>query len=301
MRIVVIGSGAIGSLYGGWLLAAGGDVAFVARGTRFAAALAGWTADRGWGQSGNSGSQRGAGIERSPPADVLIFAVKLYDLDAAAQGRGGIACPGRAGRRIAERGRCGGAVWRSVRSRADHGRPVYSAATSDRGCVDRNGAAQRRGDRERSGRPILTPQHWSKHGARPGSRRRSPTIFGRRCGPNSCSRDQCRADLPGAPARGGGVSRSATARPRRAVDRRNRSGRTRRGSPTAAQCEAEALAILQGLPLDVVASMRQDLDPGGGSSWKGSAGRSSGWGKTWIATPVHDVGLACLKPFADGR
>ena len=35
MRITVIGSGAIGSLYGGWLLAAGADVAFVARGSRF--------------------------------------------------------------------------------------------------------------------------------------------------------------------------------------------------------------------------------------------------------------------------
>ncbi len=65
--------------------------------------------------------------------------------------------------------------------------------------------------------------------------------------------------------------------------------------------EGEALAILKGFPPGVVASMRQDLDAGRRLELEGISGTIVRLGrKHGLATPVHDVAYACLKPFADG-
>jgi 2-dehydropantoate 2-reductase len=62
-----------------------------------------------------------------------------------------------------------------------------------------------------------------------------------------------------------------------------------------------ALAILQGFPPDVVASMRQDLDAGRRLELEAISGTIVRLGrKHGLATPVHDVAYACLKPFASG-
>jgi 2-dehydropantoate 2-reductase len=72
--------------------------------------------------------------------------------------------------------------------------------------------------------------------------------------------------------------------------------------PLAADAEGEALAILKCFPADVVASMRQDLDAGRRLELEGISGVIVRLGrKHGIATPVHDVAYACLRPFADGR
>ncbi|HEV2043407.1 MAG TPA: 2-dehydropantoate 2-reductase N-terminal domain-containing protein, partial [Sphingomicrobium sp.] len=86
MRIMVIGTGAIGSLYGGWLLSGGAHVAFVARGARHDQIR-----DHGIVLTGPSGetTHRKVIVVRDPrdlpPADVLLVAVKTYDLESAAR------------------------------------------------------------------------------------------------------------------------------------------------------------------------------------------------------------------------
>jgi len=51
----------------------------------------------------------------------------------------------------------------------------------------------------------------------------------------------------------------------------------------------------------VVASMRQDLDAGRRLELEAISGTIVRLGrKHGVATPVHEVAYACLKPFADG-
>ena len=74
------------------------------------------------------------------------------------------------------------------------------------------------------------------------------------------------------------------------------------GVRLAPDAEADALAILTNFPPDVVASMRHDLDAGRRLELEGISGTIVRLGtKHGIATPVHDVAYACLKPFVDGR
>lgn len=95
MRIAVFGSGAVGAYFGGRLAAAGEDVAFLARGRQLAAL-------RGDGlfvasPKGDIRLSRVAATDRPEeigPVDVVLFAVKLYDAEAAAAGLGPLIGPG---------------------------------------------------------------------------------------------------------------------------------------------------------------------------------------------------------------
>src|ERR1700761_7608737 len=86
MHCVVVGAGAVGTLYGGWLLAGGGDVSFLARGTQLAALR-----EKGLTLRGGKGDYRHAAIHAADRAedlrraDIVLLTVKLYDLDSAAQ------------------------------------------------------------------------------------------------------------------------------------------------------------------------------------------------------------------------
>jgi 2-dehydropantoate 2-reductase len=85
MRVAVMGAGAIGLLYGGWLQKGGADVIYIARGARLA-------------ELGKSALSVQGRLSCSVPTlkvapdprsigqvDVVILCVKLYDLEAAAK------------------------------------------------------------------------------------------------------------------------------------------------------------------------------------------------------------------------
>lgn len=302
MRIVIIGSGAIGSLYGGWLLAAGAEVAFVARGARF-------------DQLKTRGLTLGDGLlfpsivvardaSELPPADVLIFAVKLYDLDAAARAASRSLAPGglviglQNGVDSAERL---GAVFGPAQVMVG---PVYSAARlMPDGSVQHNNerndvlignvggvahpyaerlvASWRNARVDASISTDIRATLWTKflflatNAALTCLSRQSAGVV---------YRDPLLLDLAER-----SIAEIAAVAKAEGV----------RLDPDA---EAEALTVLKNFPPDVVASMRQDLDAGRRLELEGISGTIVRLGrKHKVATPMHDVAYACLKPFADGR
>jgi 2-dehydropantoate 2-reductase len=94
MKIAVFGSGGVGGYFGGRLAAAGEDVAFIARGAHLLAL-----------QQGGLAIESPLGDVRLPivqatdrpqaigPVDVVLFTVKLYDVDAAAASLGPLIGP----------------------------------------------------------------------------------------------------------------------------------------------------------------------------------------------------------------
>lgn len=85
MRIAVVGSGAVGGYFGARLAAAGEEVAFIARGAQLEALRTrGLTIDSPHGVLSLPSVRA---TDRTPdvgPVDVVLFTVKLYDLDEAA-------------------------------------------------------------------------------------------------------------------------------------------------------------------------------------------------------------------------
>ena len=86
MKVVVLGAGALGGYYGGCLLAAGTDVAFIARGAQLDALRT-----RGLRIESPGGNVHIPRVTATNdpaaigPVDVVFFAVKLYDTDSAIQ------------------------------------------------------------------------------------------------------------------------------------------------------------------------------------------------------------------------
>lgn len=87
MRIAVVGAGGVGGYFGGRLAAAGEDVTFIARGAHLHAIL-----ERGLkieSKAGGDVSLPPGGATDDPasvgPVDVVLFCVKLYDVDTAAK------------------------------------------------------------------------------------------------------------------------------------------------------------------------------------------------------------------------
>ena len=86
MKIAVMGSGGMGGYYGGLLAAAGKDIAFIARGRHFEAIqkngllLRGETEEIKINPALISNSCKDVG-----EVDVVLFCVKLYDTEAAAE------------------------------------------------------------------------------------------------------------------------------------------------------------------------------------------------------------------------
>jgi 2-dehydropantoate 2-reductase len=86
MRIAIVGSGGVGGYFGGRLAASGTDVAFLARGAHLAALR-----ERGLRIISPAGDVHVTPVQASDdpaaigPVDVVFFAVKLYDTEAAAR------------------------------------------------------------------------------------------------------------------------------------------------------------------------------------------------------------------------
>ena len=305
MRVAVIGSGAIGTLYGGWLLAGGADVAFVARGARFDQIR-----DRGIVLTGGRGefSQREVTVVRDaadlPPADVLIFAVKTYDLESAARAASGSLAPN--GLVIGLQNGVDTAA--TLGARFDPSEvmvgPVYSAAT-----LGLDGAVRYGGERNDV---VIGNIHGGTHPLA------EPLVgYWREAGVAASISDDIRTALwtkslfLATNAALTCLSRQPAGvvyHDPRLLDLAERSiaeiaaVAEAEGVGLAPAAEGAALAILKGLPPDVVASMRQDLDAGRRLELEAISGTIVRLArKHGLATPIHDVAYACLKPFAKGR
>ncbi len=304
MRIVVIGSGAIGSLYGGWLLAAGGNVAFVARGLRCLQLKRDGLVIKSERELLFPAVTVAQDATELPPADVLIFAVKLYDLDSAAQAAAGALASG--GLVVGLQN--GVEAAQMLATIFDPGQvmvgPVYSAAT-----LERDGVVRQKGQRNdvaigRVGGAAhphaeRLVELWRKAGVEASiSDDIQATLWTKFLFLATNAALTCLARQPA-----GVVYHDPLL-----LDLAERSIAEiatiaeAEGVRLAPDAKAEALAILQSFPPDVVASMRQDLDAGRRLELEGISGTIVRLGrKHGLPTPVHDVAYACLKPFADGR
>ena len=304
MRIVVIGSGAIGSLYGGWLLAAGGTVAFVARGIRFQQLKRSGLVIKGDSELVIPTIDVTQDANNLPPADVLIFAVKLYDLVSTTRAAVGALAPGglvvglQNGVEAAE----------MLATIFDPGQvmvgPVYSAAT-----LERDGVVRRQGLRN-------DVAIGSIDGAVHPHAQRLVELW-RKAGVDASISGDIRATLwTKFLFLATNAALTCLARQPAGVvyhdpfllDLAERSIAEiaaiakAEGVRLAPDAPAKALAILQSFPPDVVASMRQDLDAGRRLELEGISGTIVRLGrKHGLPTPVHAVAYACLKPFVDGR
>lgn len=305
MRIVVIGAGAIGSLYGGWLLAGGGDVSFVARGDRHDRLQRDGLVIEGPGGRLVFSDLRVARDTADPaPADVLIFAVKLYDLEAAARAAAGALVPGglvvglQNGVDVADRL---GALFDPAAVMVG---PVYSAAT-----LGADGVVRHAGGRNDimlgnvSGR-IHPHAHalidlWSSAGVNASvSDDISSTLWTKFLVVATNAALTCLSRQPAGIVYHDPLLLELAERSIAEIA----ALAAAEGVRLAPDAQDEALATLRGFAPDVVASMRQDLEAGRRLELEGISGTIVRLGrKHGLATPIHDVAYACLKPFAGGR
>lgn len=304
MHVVVVGAGAVGTLYGGWLLAGGGDVSFVARGSRLLQLQNEGLELQGRGLSYVHRKVEAADkVQDLRAADVLILAVKLYDLGPAtraaqpALNEGGLVVGLQNGVGAAD---VLGQVFPPQQVMVG---PVYSAATLAEGGVvhfsgSRNTVAlgSVTGDAHPFAGELV--RIWTKAGVAAfvaddirATLWTKFLAFATNAALTCLSRQPAGvvyhdADLVMMAERS--ISEiSAVARAEGVV------------LPTTAP--ADAIALLKGLPPDMVASMRQDLDAGRRLELDGVSGAISQYGrKHGIATPLHDTAYACLKPYRDG-
>lgn len=305
MRVVVIGSGAIGTLYGGWLLSGGADVAFVARGQRYDQIR-----ERGIVTTGPTGAiahqdvtvaSRAADLQ---PADVLVFAVKTYDLDSAAHAARGALVPG--GLVVGLQNGVDAAA--TLGAVFDPGLvmvgPVYSAATLSPDGEVRYGGQRNdvvignvRGLTHPFAEPLV--DSWRQAGVDAsisGDIRASlwtKFLFLATNAALTCLSRQPAGVVYHDPGLLDLAERSIAEIAAVAAAE---------GVRLPPDAEEAALAILKGFPPDVVASMRQDLDAGRRLELEAISGTIVRLArKHGLATPIHDVAYACLKPFAGGR
>lgn len=304
MHVVIVGAGAVGTLYGGWLIAGGVDVSFVARGASLEALRHDGltlTGDRGEFRSGPVAAEESIGALR--PADVIVFAMKLYDLrEAANAARAGLVEGG-----LAVGLQNGISAYATLREFFAHGQiavgPVYSAARRNApAAVEYSGA-----------------RHLVVIGG-PGREvhRSAPALVAgwRRAGIQSDLSDGIEGVL-WTKFLGFATNAALTCLSRQAagvvyhdadlLDLARASIReimalaAAEGVELADDAEDSTIRLLQSFPPEMVASMRQDLDAGRRLELDDITGAIVRLGrKHGIATPTHDVAYACLKPFRDG-
>lgn len=304
MHVVVVGAGAIGTLYGGWLRAGGCDVSFVARG----AALDALRAD-GPILRGDLGEWRGGPVaaDSDPaalaPADAVILAVKLYDLREAAALAA--ACLVDGGLVVGLQN--GVDAFATLTERFAPGQvavgPVYSAARlAAPGVVDYAGArhlaiignpdgpvhpvahalvaAWRRSGIDAEVSDDIARVLWTKFLA-----------FATNAALTCLSRQPAGVvyhdpDLLDLARRSiGEIAALAQAE----------------GVALPADAAADAIALLRSFPPDMVASMRQDLDAGRRLELDDIIGTIVRLGRRHgVPTPFHATAYACLNPYRDG-
>lgn len=304
MQVVVVGAGAVGTLYGGWLLSGGGEVGFVARGARLYALH-----DNGVAISGDGPTLSFPVVtvaehaSNLPPADVLIFAVKLYDLeDAARASRAALADGGLVV------GLQNGVDAADILSRLFAPEqvmvgPVYSAAT----LTGDGGVRYAAGPND----VIIGNVGGARH-----PHADELVRIWRRAGVAASVSDDIRvalwtkflvlatnAALTCLSRQPAGVvyhDPDLLALAERSIAE-IAAVAVAEGVALPATAPAAALAFLQGFPPQVVASMRQDLDAGRRLELDGISGTVVRLGrKHGLATPLHETAFGCLKPYRDG-
>jgi 2-dehydropantoate 2-reductase len=303
-HIVVVGTGAVGTLYGGWLKAGGADVSFVTRASQIEALRS-----RGIELRGADGDlrlgpvQAAARIEDLPPADIVVVATKLYDLESAARAaRPGLKPAGlivglQNGVSAAD---ILGEIFPSGQVMAG---PVYSACTLlEPGVVAYAGKRRSVIIGAESGAPHPLAEQL--------------VAYWRAAGIDAEITTDIRA-VAWTKFLGLATNAALTCLTRQAagvvyhdpdlLELADRSIRevmavaAAEGVTLPAHAYDEAMAILQGFPAEVVASMRQDLDAGRRLELEGVSGLIRRLGrKHGVPTPLHDVAYACLKPYRDG-
>ena len=86
MRIAVMGAGGVGGFFGAKLASAGNDVTFIARGRHLDAIRAnGLRVESGTGAMHIAKARATDDVDSASPVDVVMFCVKLWDVESAAQ------------------------------------------------------------------------------------------------------------------------------------------------------------------------------------------------------------------------
>lgn len=303
MHVIVVGAGAVGTLYGGWLLAGGAKVSFVARGAALQALRRDGLVLRGLqGEHRIASLAAAEQVEDLSPADVLLYTVKLYDLEAAVRrSRGALQAGGLAVG--LQNGVDAEAALAAVFSPPQVAvGPVYSAAR-----LVRPGLVEYAGRRHKvvlggagAGHPFAARlvEAWRNAGVEADLTEHIATVLWTkflgfatnaaltclsRQGAGVCYGDPDLLDL----ARRSIAEIAAVAS---AV-----------GVRLAPDAVEDTVALLQSFPADMVASMRQDLDAGRRLELEGVCGAVKRYGAAHgVPTPIHDVAYACLKPYRDG-
>lgn len=304
MHIVVVGSGAVGTLYGGWLLAGGADVSFVARGKQLDALRSGGLQLRGGKGDFASASVSVAGrADELPPADILLMTVKLYDLEEAA--------------RAAKPALKSDGLVIGLQNGVDAGEtlkgifapsqimvgPVYSAARlAAPGVVEYGGArnAVTLGAITGAAHPLAEPlvALWRAAGVEAAISPDINTTLWTKFLPFATN-----AALTCLTRKTVGViyhDPDLLAVARRSMQEVLAVARAE-GALIPDSAIDDTIRFLQGFPPDTVASMRHDLDAGRRLELDGVCGAVVRYGrKHGVPTPFHEIAYACLKPYKDG-
>lgn len=302
MRVAVMGAGAIGLLYGGWLQAAGGDVCFLARGERLEALHRNPLTASGKLPFHLEHVEAVAPSD-AQPADVVLLAVKLYDLAEATEAA--LPLLGDTGVLIAVQN--GVAVYEALKPIVPAARlavgPVYAATKLIGPAAVSYGGSPRiiLGNPDYAVAPVVEDvlALWRKAGIEASlSNDIGKVIWTKFLGLATNAALTCLARQPA------GViyhDPDLLELVEQSIAEVMAVGRAE-GIEFDARARDETLAVLQGFPYDTVASMRQDLDAGKRLELDGLTGEIVRLGrKHEIATPLHKMAYALLKPYRDGR
>lgn len=304
MKILIVGAGATGLLYGGWLAKGGADITFLARPQAVSALtsgpiyLSGPTLD----EEIDSFSV----VSRAAPRafDVLIYTVKHYDLHAAAVATAAALKDGGC-----VLGLQNGVTTHDVLTRTYHPDAVavgvvYAAAMrASPSRVAHSGKTNlvAFGTYGAPISPILADLAaiWKKAGVEARVEFDIRTaLWTKFLGFATNAALTCLARQPAGIVYADEHLLEVT---RKAIEEAVAVGKAE-GALFADDAGERTLRLLQSFPKDMVASMRQDLDAGRPLELENVSGEICRLGrKHGIPTPIHEIAYACLKPFANGH
>jgi 2-dehydropantoate 2-reductase len=301
LRVAIMGAGAVGLLYGGWLQAAGADVTFIARGERLRDLLANPLVIDGR-FSCNLPKVNAVSSAHIAPVDVLILATKLYDLEAATVA----ALPALAPDGIAVAVQNGISAYRVLREHLPVSRiavgPVYAVARMSGPAAVAYGGIERVLLGNPEGPLPATAQKlvelWRKIGIDASAAEDiNNVLWTKFVGLATSAALNCVARLPAAVVYHDPLIMELAKQSIAEVIAVGEAEGVRFDDDAA----AKIFAFLQSLPPDTIASMRRDLDAGRRLELEGLSGEVMRLGqKHSVLTPLHSMTYALLRPFSNG-
>ncbi|MEJ0023285.1 MAG: 2-dehydropantoate 2-reductase [Alphaproteobacteria bacterium] len=304
MHIVIVGSGAVGTLYGGWLLAGGGNVSFVSRGKNLEALRS-----KGLDLRGAKGAYAGGPVSAAerisdlPPADVLLITTKLYDLEEAARAaqpalksdglviglQNGVDAAETLGQMFSPSQIMVGATYASAKLAAP-GVVEFGGARNTVAFGSVSGAPHKHAE------PLA--EIWRKAGVDAEIVADIKTMLWTKFlafatnASLTCLARQTVGVIYHDP--------DLLALARQSLAEVTAIGRAE-GAKIPDNAAEDTIRFLQGFPPDMVASMRHDLDAGRRMELEGVSGAVVRYGRKHnVPTPFHEIAYACLKPYKDG-